>query len=175
MTLLDRFRERKDQFFKKDPQSPLLPEQRDDFKGLAYFPEDHDLRFEIPIEEFPEQEMITMQTSTGDVQNYIRFGKINFEVEGQPAELTVYMAQYGGGFFLPFMDATNGEETYDGGRYLEIEPMTGDKYMVDFNLAYNPYCAYSEYWSCPIPPKENRLSVAIKAGEKRFKKSEPSN
>jgi len=170
MTLLDRFRERKDQFFKQDPHSPLLPEQQDEFEGLAYFPEDLDLRFEIPIEEFPQQEVITMQTSTGDVQDYIRFGMIHFTVEGQPTELTVYMAQNGGGFFLPFMDATNGEETYDGGRYLEIEPMTGDKYLVDFNLAYNPYCAYSEYWSCPIPPKENRLSVAIRAGEKRFKK-----
>ena len=107
--------------------------------------------------------------STGDVQTYIRYGKIKFEVEGETVELTVYLAQAGGGFFLPFMDATNGTDSYDGGRYIDIEPMTGDKYLIDFNLAYNPYCAYNEYWSCPIPPKENRLSVRIEAGEMLFK------
>jgi uncharacterized protein len=170
MALLDLFRERKDEFFRADPHSPLLPEQRDAFSGLNYFPENIDLRFDLSIEEYPEQETITMQTSTGSVQDYIRFGKIRFDVEGQSTELTVYMAQGGGGFFLPFMDATNGVDTYDGGRYLEIEPMTGDKYLVDFNLAYNPYCAYNEFWSCPIPPKENRLSVPIRAGEKKFEK-----
>jgi uncharacterized protein len=168
MTLLDRFRERKDDFFKSDPSSPLLPEQKDGFDGLSYFPENLDLRLELSVEEYPEQPTITMQTSTGDVQDYIRHGRIRFQVEGQPVELTVYLAQ-GGGFFLPFMDATNGDETYDGGRYLEIEPMTGDKFLVDFNVAYNPYCAYNEYWSCPIPPKENRLSVRIEAGERKYK------
>jgi hypothetical protein len=73
----------------------------------------------------------------------------------------------GGGYFLPFMDATSGDETYGAGRYLEIEPLPGGKLLVDFNMAYNPYCAYNEYWSCPIPPKENRLSVPIEAGEKQ--------
>lgn len=169
MALLDLFRERKDEFFRTDPHSPLLPEQRNSFEGLSYFPENVDLRFELSIQEFDEQEPITMQTSTGTMQEYLRYGKIRFDVEGQPAELTVYMAQGGGGFFLPFMDATNGEDTYEAGRYLEIEPMTGDKYLVDFNLAYNPYCAYNEYWTCPIPPKENRLSVPIQAGEKKYK------
>jgi uncharacterized protein len=167
MTLLARFRERKDDFFKSDSQSPLLPEQKDGFSGLNYFPENLDLRLELPIEEYSDQQAITMQTSTGDVQNYTRYGKIKFDVEGEAVELTVYLAQ-GGGFFLPFMDTTNGNESYDGGRYLEIEPMTGDKYLIDFNLAYNPYCAYNEYWSCPIPPKENRLSVPIRAGERKY-------
>jgi uncharacterized protein (DUF1684 family) len=167
MSLLDRFRERKDEFFRTDPHSPLLPDQRDEFDGLTYFPENLDLRFELSIEEFPEQDRITMQTSTGDVQDYVRYGKIRFEVEGQPAELTIYMAMGGGGFFLPFMDATNTEETYGAGRYLEIEPLTGDKFLVDFNLAYNPYCAYNVYWSCPVPPVENRLAVPIRAGEKK--------
>jgi uncharacterized protein len=170
MTLLDRFRERKDDFFKSDPNSPLLPEQKDGFGGLSYFPENLDLRLELPLEEYPEQQTITMQTSTGDVQDYTRYGKISFEVDGEHVDLTVYLAQGGGGFFLPFMDATNSNETYDGGRYLEIEPMTGDRYLIDFNLAYNPYCAYNEYWSCPVPPKENRLNVAIRAGERKFEK-----
>lgn len=169
MALLDLFRERKDHFFRGDPHSPLLPEQKDAFEGLSYFPENPDLRFDLPIEEYPEQERVVMQTSTGAEQEYIRYGKIRFDVEGQTVELTVYLALGGGGFFLPFMDATSGSETYDAGRYLDIEPMTGEKYLVDFNLAYNPYCAYNEYWSCPIPPKENRLSVPIRAGERKFK------
>jgi uncharacterized protein (DUF1684 family) len=89
-------------------------------------------------------------------------------VGDEQASLTVYAAVGGGGFFLPFMDATNGQGTYEAGRYLEIDPRPDGSFEVDFNLAYNPYCAYNEHWSCPIPPKENRLSVPIEAGEKAF-------
>ncbi len=168
MSVLDTFRQRKDQFFKTDPHSPLLPEQKEAFDGLKYFPENTDLRFEVDVEPFETQETVTMQTSTGGVQDYIRWGRFEFEVDGQPAQLTVFMSPGGGGYFLPFMDATNGDESYDSGRYLEIEPVPGGKFQVDFNLAYNPYCAYNEYWTCPIPPKENRLSAPIRAGEKKF-------
>ena len=163
---LEHFRRRKDQFFRHDPHSPLTPEQQELFKGLTYYPENPALRFELEIEPFEEQEPVAMQTSTGDVAGYIRWGRIHFEVDGQPAELTVYAATGGGGFFLPFMDATSGDETYSAGRYLEIEPLSDGRFLVDFNMAYNPYCAYNERWSCPIPPEENRLTVPIRAGEK---------
>ncbi len=164
---LEQFRAMKDQFFKTDRQSPLTREQKRDFKGLNYFPEDPNLRFETPVEVFPEKETIEMQTSTGDVQTYQRYGKFTFEVDGQPASLTLYLDDEGG-FFLPFADSLAGSETYGAGRYLEPEPLAEDRVLVDFNLAYNPYCAYNESWSCPLTPFENRVKVPIRAGEKIF-------
>lgn len=166
MSTLTNFRRQKDLFFERDPHSPLLPEQKDGFTGLSYYPENPDLRFEIAGEQFTEQERVTMQTNTGDVQDFLRWGQIRFEIEGEPATLTLYVSLGGGGFFLPFMDATSGDETYSAGRYLEVEPLAEGKFIVDFNMAYNPYCAYNAMWTCPIPPKENRLSVPIRAGEK---------
>ena len=107
-----------------------------------------------------------MQTSTGSEQTYVRFGKFKFTVEGQEAELTIYSGPHG--FFLPFADSLAGAETYGAGRYLEPEPLGKNKFLVDFNLAYNPYCAYNDRWSCPLTPRENRLNVAVRAGEKLF-------
>ena len=108
-----------------------------------------------------------MQTSTGDVQKYNRFGRFRFVVEGVESELTIYESE--NGFFLPFVDSLAGRETYPAGRYLEPEPLPDGRFLVDFNLAYNPYCAYNEMWSCPITPAENRLKVAVSAGERLFK------
>lgn len=166
MTELDDFRKEKDDFFARHPQSPLTPEQRRDFKGLSYFPENEALRLEVQIEPFEDHQPMMMQTSTGGVQEYIRFGRFKFPVDGQEAVLTIYKADYG--FFLPFVDSLAGEETYPAGRYLEPEPLPGNRFLVDFNIAYNPYCAYNEMWSCPITPAENRLKVPIRAGEKLF-------
>ncbi len=170
MSDLTHYRQRKDAFFKHDSQSPLEPAQRETFTGLNYFNENPDLALVVELETFSQQDEVMMQTSTGTVQPYLRWGKFTFEVEGEPAELTVYAAPGAGGFFLPFADATSGEETYGSGRYLEIEPVGNNgKFLVDFNMAYNPYCAYNASWTCPIPPAENRLSVPIRAGEKSFK------
>ncbi|OGO28881.1 MAG: hypothetical protein A2W33_01000 [Chloroflexi bacterium RBG_16_52_11] len=166
MSELEAMRAEKDEFFAHHPQSPLTPEQKQTFKGLNYFAENPDLRLEVQVDELPEKERLEMQTSTGDVQRYERFGRFRFMVEGQEAELTIYQSE--GGFFLPFVDSLAGQETYPAGRYLEPEPLPDGRFRVDFNLAYNPYCAYNEMWSCPITPFENRLKVAIRAGEKSF-------
>ena len=166
MTELKAFRAEKDDFFGSHPQSPLNREQKQNFHGLNYFPEDDSLRLEVQVNEFPTKEKFEMQTSTGDVQLYEKFGKFQFVVEGEKAELTIYQSQHG--FFLPFVDSLAGRETYPAGRYLEPEPLPGGRFFVDFNIAYNPYCAYNEMWSCPITPAENRLKVAIRAGEKLF-------
>lgn len=166
MSELDIFRAEKDEFFGHHPQSPLTPEQRRAFHGLNYFPENPDLRFEVNVDELPHKESFEMQTSTGDVQRYERFGKFRFNVDSQDVELTIYRNE--NGFFLPFVDSLAGQETYPAGRYLEPEPLTGNRFLVDFNLAYNPYCAYNEMWSCPITPAENRLKVPVLAGEKLF-------
>jgi len=107
-----------------------------------------------------------MQTTTGDVQMYFRHGRFRFTVGGEEAELTIYRGEHG--YFLPFVDSLNGGETYPAGRYLEPEELPGNRFLVDFNIAYNPYCAYNDAWSCPITPAENRLSIPIRAGEKIF-------
>lgn len=163
---LETFREMKNIFFKTDHQSPLTPEQKKGFKGLNYFPENNELRFDLPVEKFSIPDEIEMQTSTGDIQKYTRYGKISFPVEGQAAELTIYQDEHG--FFLPFVDSLAGKETYGAGRYLEPEALANGHLYVDFNLAYNPYCAYNDLYSCPLTPFENRLKVPIRAGEKVF-------
>jgi uncharacterized protein (DUF1684 family) len=166
MSDLDEFRQEKDRFFATDDESPLTPEQKENFKGLNYFPENLVLRLDVVIEEYAKKETISMQTSTGGVQTYIRYGRFKFDVDGVEAELTVYTSEYG--FFLPFVDNLAGKETYGAGRYLEPEPKEKNIFLIDFNYAYNPYCAYNELWACPITPFENRLKVPIRAGEKLY-------
>lgn len=167
MSQLTEFRKEKDAFFSTDHHSPLTHVQKNSFEGLKYFPEVPELSFELEIENYKEQEQIQMQTSTGDLQTYTKFGKIKFQVEEKVAELTVYKSQHG--FFLPFVDSQAGEITYGAGRYMDPHILPNGNLQVDFNHAYNPYCAYNENYSCPIPPAENRLDVPIKAGEKNYK------
>lgn len=166
MTDLEAFRHEKDDFFRTNAYSPLTPEQQRDFAGLRYFPENPGLRLKVPAERFDTPETIRMQTSTGDVQAYERFARFRFTVDGQQAVLTIYRNE--NGYFLPFVDSLAGKETYGAGRYLEPEEQPDGTFVVDFNLAYNPYCAYNENWSCPITPAENRVKVPIRAGERLF-------
>ncbi|MEX2143752.1 MAG: DUF1684 domain-containing protein [Anaerolineales bacterium] len=166
MSNLSSFRKEKDASFANDANSPLTPEQRQRFKGLSYFPENPDLRFELEIEPFREQEQVQLPTSTGDVKTYTRYGRFSFLVEGKQAELTLFTSPHG--FFLLFVDSLAGAETYGAGRYLEPLQSSSGKFLIDFNFAYNPYCAYNEMWNCPIPPAENRLAVPIRAGEKVY-------
>ena len=167
MSNLDNFRKEKDEFFGEHPQSPLEPEQKNNFSGLNYFPENEALRLEVKAELLNDPQPIQMQTTTGGTQVYIRYGRIKFDVDDQETELTIYKSEHG--YFLPFVDSLAGEETYPAGRYLDPEELPGNRFLVDFNIAYNPYCAYNEMWSCPITPAENRLKVPIRAGEKIFK------
>lgn len=166
MSALDDIRKGKDDFFAHHPQSPLTSVQKQSFHSLSYFPENPTLRLEVELEKVPAGQEITIETSTGDMRTYQRIGLFSFEVDGQPAQLTIFFNEYG--YFLPFVDALAGKETYPAGRYLEPEELPGGRFLVDFNLAYNPYCAYNERWSCPLTPPENRLRVPIRAGEKVF-------
>lgn len=166
MSELTDFRREKDEFFGRHPQSPLTPEQKRGFIGLQYFPENEALRLEVQAEPLVDQQPMQMQTSTGGVQTYIRHARFKFQVAGQEAELTIYQNE--NGYFLPFVDSLAGKDTYPAGRYLEPEALAENRFLVDFNLAYNPNCAYNEMWSCPITPAENRLKVPIRAGEKLF-------
>lgn len=176
MNDLQRFRAEIDQFMKLHPQSPLDPEQRPQFIALSYYPEAPELCLTVPVERYPDNEpLVTMQTSTGDTRQYRRWGRFSFTVEEQEGELTIYADTYGHDLFLPFKDVTNGDETYGAGRYLDnhrptIQRLQGELYQIDFNYAYNPYCAYQTNYSCPLPPRENWLKIPIRAGEKDFVK-----
>ncbi len=166
MTQLEQFRQDKDEFFRTEHQSPLTAEQKRNFHGLAYYPENPALHFELSLERAAQAEQVVLATSTGDERIYWHIGQVHFDVGEQEAILQIYEDDYG--FFLPFVDATAPAETYGAGRYLEPHEIRQDVLDVDFNLAYNPYCAYNEQWSCPLPPGENRLTVRIEAGEKKF-------
>ena len=157
-------RREKDQFFKASPHSPLSPDQQDIFTGLRYYDPNPTLDLTVKVERLPPgNNEIVIETTTGDTRRYRRYGRFSFVVDDQQVQLTIYEAPHG--FFLPFVDANAGSETYPAGRYLEPEDLGGNEFQVDFNLAYNPFCAFNEGWSCPITPSENRLSVAVRAGE----------
>jgi uncharacterized protein (DUF1684 family) len=179
MSQLIDFRKEVDEFLKHHPQSPLDHEQQHGFDGLSYYDFDPNLVIEVEIEHLPDDEpIIMMQTSTGDTQPYRRWGKFSFVVDGEEASLVIYSDPHGHDFFMPFKDSTNGRETYGAGRYMEnhrpaMKRTSQSRFVIDFNYAYNPYCAYSPQYSCPLPPSENWLKVPIRAGEKNFEISEP--
>jgi uncharacterized protein (DUF1684 family) len=167
---LEAFRGHRDHFFAHDPDSPLAPDDREDFAGLAYFPERKDLALELALDESGPDvgEVVELATSDGQQRQFVRAGRVTFEADGEPVTLTVFREQGRGRYFLPFKDATSGSETYEGGRYLDPRARPDGRLVVDLNSAYNPYCAYSDGWSCPAPPFENIVRARIEAGEKAF-------
>lgn len=174
MSYLDEFRAQIDEFMARHPQSPLEHEQRHNFQGLDYFDYNPDLVLEVELERFPEDEpLIEMETTTGGKQRYRRYGRFTVDVDGAQGQATIFINPYEGDFFLPFRDATSGQESYPAGRYLDshrpgLEDFGDGRFAIDFNYSYNPYCAYNLAYSCPLPPIENWLKVPIRAGEKKF-------
>jgi uncharacterized protein len=164
MDQYQKIREAKDHFFKVDRHSPLTPAQRRDFSGLAYYPPNPALNFIVEVQRVSDDQPLTIQTSTGDQQIYTRYGFFSFHVDDVEIKLTIFANEHG--YYLPFVDSLAGKETYGAGRYLEPEELPDGRFVIDFNMAYNPYCAYNDQWSCPLTPLENRLKVSIPAGEK---------
>ena len=164
---LVRARAAKDHLFGHGHDSPLTPEQRAAFKGLRYFAPDPAYRFLVrlaPVEGGAKHEI---QLSDGATTEMDPAGAFAFTLGGGEHRLIGYESE-GGGVFVPFRDATSGKETYGAGRYVEAHPDGQGTYLLDFNQAYNPYCAYNDAWSCPLPPRENWLTAPIKAGEQTF-------
>ena len=190
---LAKFREGKDKNWKEDQEAPLTKDQKEEFKGLKYFPPNKDLSFILPLDtSIPDVgKEVIIKTTGGDEQIYKKAGKINFQVDGENVETIVFedpeVEQFQ--YYLIFKDGTTGKETYENGRMLQVEKKParnasparkgsvsgghsdaggGEKLVIDFNYAYNPYSSYNNNWDCPITPDENTLNVPIKAGEKKF-------
>ncbi|MFW6384805.1 MAG: DUF1684 domain-containing protein [Halodesulfurarchaeum sp.] len=165
-------RKQKEQYFGEHPRSPIPVREREDFPGLAYFPVDEELRFELDLFEHGEKESLVVETTEGNQREYLRWGEFRFEVDGEEIALQAYKADpHDDRLWVPFRDETNGEETYGAGRYLDLEGehYLGDgRWVLDFNQSYNPTCAYNEGYECPLIPTENWLDVRIEAGEKDY-------
>ena len=168
------FQEELNTAYRNPDSTPLPPAEQTSFKGHQFYPVALDLRLKAELVKLPESKPFKMTTTTGQLRDYVRYGELHFSISGKPYKLLVYQSldllkkpQYQDYLFLPFTDLTNGNETYGGGRYLDLRiPETGNSLVVDFNKAYNPYCAYSNRYSCPIPPAENHLDVPVTAGVK---------
>ena len=154
-----------------DPEKSPLKEKASEFKGHEFFPIDMDFRVNATFEATPDEKAFEMATSGSRKPNYKKYGILKFKIKEQPYELAIYQNQgflnhplYKNYLFLPFADLTNGVETYGGGRYIDMRIPKSETVVLDFNQAYNPYCAYTDGYSCPIVPKENRLNTEIRAG-----------
>ena len=175
-----RFRAGRDELFAAHPQSALDEEQRRQFQSLSYFPYNPAMCVIARVDTDIEAATFTVAMNAQEPMTMTRAARLHFEIEGEAVSLSVYWLNvYGGGLFLPFRDATCHDESYGGGRYLfdtikgsDFLPVSGlatnECVLLDFNYAYNPSCAYNSKWVCPLSPSENRLHVAIRAGEKNF-------
>lgn len=175
-TQIAAFREKYKNDFLTEKNSPL---KKDDLQYLRFYDADSTFRVTAKVEKIISPNTFMMATFIGPSQEYLPYAKLKFTLKGKQMELTVYrstslmsIAEYKDYLFLPFTDETNGNDTYGGGRYIDLrEAEFKDNLLVlDFNKAYNPYCAFSSAYSCPKPPDENKLAVTIKAGEKTFGK-----
>lgn len=160
----------KDQAFRSEADSPIPAAERASFKGLKYFDYDAAFRVSAKLEHYNQPETIKMITSKGEPDNYIRYAKLTFNINNAPYSLDAFkmVGENSARLFLPFKDTTSGKESYGAGRYLELDETNSSEYIIDFNLAYSPYCAYNETYSCPIPPAQNHLKTEVRAGEKSY-------
>ena len=171
-------RKEKDAFFAASPDSPIpVHERATGFHGLRYYPPDVAYRVEAAVVPLARRETVLLGSTKGDLRPQVRYAELRFTLDGEPCRLLAFRDPEGdldapGELFIPFRDATSGTETYGAGRYLETEEHVrpdGSRYTIlDFNLAYSPWCAYNEAYSCILPPPENRLSVSVRAGEQTY-------
>jgi uncharacterized protein (DUF1684 family) len=160
-------------------KSPLTKEDLKTFKALDFFEINEKYKVTAQLEYTPNSPVFELKTTTDRLPLYRKYAIATFVLDGKEHQLNIYQSQdlmnsleYKNYLFLPFNDTTNGKSTYGGGRFMDLEiPSTeSNTIIIDFNKAYNPYCAYNHTYSCPIPPKENTLNIAIEAGVKAYKK-----
>jgi uncharacterized protein len=164
------FRKGKDEFFSTSHESPLAHDKTSSPKTLRYFLPDPKYKLQAVLHKYDRPEKVSMTTSKGTRQQFHRLGYFDLDVEGRKVNLQAYKSaeRESNELFIPFKDGTSGKESYGAARYLDIEETADDNYVIDFNYAYNPYCAYSDDYVCPLPPKENWLEVRIPAGEMKY-------
>ena len=171
---IEKGRRVKDRFFKsRYPGSPIPFADRAKFRGLDYFPINPNCRFELDLHEHKEKKVVRMAYTKGQERNFLRWGEFRFKIGNKEQVIQAYKSDLAEErLFILFRGATSGKETYGGGRYLNLEPnkdQTAEgKWILDFNKAYNPWCVYSENYTCPLVPLENWLEVPIDAGEKKY-------
>jgi len=175
---INEHRQKQEKEFRDPDASPLEKRDRKHFKGLKYYPIDLTYRVKATFVKTENPVLFKMQTTTTRQPEYLKYGEVRFVLQGQEYVLEVYQnpvlsqrEEFADYLFIPFTDQTNGEETYDVGRYIDFKIPKSDEVIVDFNLCYNPSCSYSPRFSCPIPPAANNLPLNVRAGEKRFKES----
>lgn len=154
---------------RESPDSPIPANKRASFPPLSYFPVDQSYRIPAFLQPAPRGPVVEMPTSTGQLRKERRVGTLSFTLKGQPLSLGAFVdadQEDMSKLFVPFGDLTNGVETYQGGRYLELERTPTGLYDLDFNRAFHPFCLYNSSYDCPYPPAESRLKVPIRAGEK---------
>ena len=163
--------------FASEEDSPLTSEDLESFSGLDFFKIDTSLIVEAKFIRTPHETPFIMKTTTEREPIYVKYGEAHFELKGQTIILNIYQNQellsqeeYKDYLFLPFTDLTNGASSYTGGRFIDLRIPEDDLIILDFNKAYNPYCAYNDRYSCPVPPAENHINLKIVAGVKKFKK-----
>lgn len=165
-------RESKREYFRESPHSPLPTEmQGESFPGLEYFEVDPDYRYVLALAEHDEKEPVTVETTAEGEQTYLRWGEFRFERDGVRVLQAYRPDRTADRLWVPFRDETNGAETYGAGRYIDLEDdehLTTEGWVLDFNRAYNPTCAYNSAYECPLIPRGNWLDVRIEAGEKDF-------
>jgi len=168
MSPLSQFRSEKNAYFGNDSASPLTDGQRERFNGLSYFDEAPQFALRLTPSLVENSTEVEIPLSTGGVTSTHRWATVTVEIGGKQETLTVFREDEYGPLFLPFRDGTAGDETYAVGRYLEVHSLEDDNLWLDFNYAYNPFCAYNDNWACPIPPPENRIAAPIRAGERSY-------
>jgi len=163
--------------YKDATKSPLKDKDRKGFKSLDFFKFDSIYVVTTRLIRTPDEKPFKMKTTTDRLPNYVKYGLVEFELKGKTYQLNIYQnidllskPGYEDYLFLPFLDNTNGERSYGGGRYVEGRIPEGNTLIIDFNKAYNPYCAYNEKYSCPIVPRENSVDENIEAGVKAYAK-----
>jgi uncharacterized protein (DUF1684 family) len=157
----------KDVWLSNDFESPFV-KKNTPFQRLNYFPPEQEFAITAKFIKNNNADSVNLITNMGEVQTYHIYGTASFRVDETDCSLQLLYLASGGELFVPFIDTTSGNSTYGAGRYLAAAIPAGDKIILDFNNAYNPYCAYVDGFSCPFPPKANILKVAIEAGEKTY-------
>jgi uncharacterized protein (DUF1684 family) len=170
---IEKERERQYKFIRYNIDSPLTEEQKKDFQELDFYPIDPSYKVRAKMVPVEDRKMMELPMTDGTVEKYLKHSFAEFDLAGQTHRLLLLQSVEEldkRNFFLAFADATSGEETYGGGRYINLRQDGKNSITIDFNMAYNPYCAYNPDFACPLPPKENVMEIPIRAGEKDYKK-----